>query len=298
MFHVKQLKMNNYKHVLTTKDFLVTGDKFDISKNLKTGILETHPKPSRHDLHKYYDSKDYMSHSQKPSSFFSFCYRQIRAISAKRKLKICSSQLKTRSLKNKARVLDVGCGTGYFLLKCVEKGWLVKGIENNKNARNTLPPEISKHVYEGFEPLKQQSEKFDIITMWHSLEHLYDLTSAISDLKSLLRPNGTIIVACPNHKSFDAVFYKENWAAYDAPRHLWHFDKKSMRDLFLTHRVFLKKTIPMNWDSFFVSILSEKILRKPFPFFRGLSIGLVSNLRAKYSGEYSSLIYVLKKNLK
>ena len=189
MFHVKQLKMNNYKHVLTTKDFLVTGDKFDISKNLKTGILETRPKPSRHDLHKYYDSKDYMSHSQKPSSFFSFCYRQIRAISTKRKLKICRNQLKTRSLKNKARVLDVGCGTGYFLLKCVEKGWFVKGIENNKNARNTLPPEISKHVYKGVEPLKQQSEKFDIITMWHSLEHLYDLTSAISDLKRVFDDN-------------------------------------------------------------------------------------------------------------
>ena len=295
MFHVKQLKMNNYKHVLTTKDFLVTGDKFDVSKNLKTGILETHPKPSHHDLYKYYDSKDYISHSQKPSSFFSFCYRQIRAISTKRKLKICSSQLKTRSLKNKARVLDVGCGTGYFLLKCLEKGWFVKGTENNKNARNTLPPEVSKHVYEGLEPLKQQSEKFDIITMWHSLEHLYDLTSAISDLKRLLRPNGTIIVACPNHKSFDAVFYKENWAAYDVPRHLWHFSQTSISRIFERHAMEVVSIRPMLFDSFYVSLLSEKYKGNKLYLFSAFFVGLWSNIKANFSKEYSSLIYVIKK---
>jgi hypothetical protein len=100
-------------------------------------------------------------------------------------------------------------------------------------------------------------------------------------------------VACPNHKSFDAIFYKENWAAYDVPRHLWHFDKKSMRDLFSLHNVQLIKTFPMYWDSFFVSILSEKILRNPLPFVRGLTIGLISNIKAKISGEYSSIIYTL-----
>ena len=294
MFHVKQFRMNNHKHILTTKDFLVTGETFEISKNLETGILETLPKPNQSDLHKYYDSKDYISHNQKPSSFFSFCYRQIRSISTSQKIKICTKQLYQKRLKKEVRVLDVGCGAGYFLIKCLENGWIVKGVENNKNAKKILPPEISKHVFEDFEALKSQPEKYDIITMWHSLEHLHDLNSSIVDMKKLLHPSGTIVVACPNHKSFDAAFYKKNWAAYDVPRHLWHFDKKSMRDLFSLHNVQLIKTFPMYWDSFFVSILSEKILRNPLPFFRGLTIGLISNIKAKISGEYSSIIYILR----
>ena len=114
MFHVKQFRMSNYKHILTTKDFLVTGDTFEISKNLETGILETLPKPNQSDLHKYYDSKNYISHNQKPSSFFSFCYRQIRFVSTAQKIKICTKQLDQKDRKKEVRVLDVGCGRGVF----------------------------------------------------------------------------------------------------------------------------------------------------------------------------------------
>ncbi|MDB2350292.1 class I SAM-dependent methyltransferase [Flavobacteriaceae bacterium] len=151
--------MSNYKHILTTKDFLVTGETFEISKNLETGILETLPKPNQPDLHKYYDSKNYISHNQKPSSFFSFCYKQVRSISTAQKIKICSKQLDQKDRKKEVRVLDVGCGAGYFLIKCLEKGWIVKGVENNNNAKNMLPPEIYKHVYDGFETLKKPARK-------------------------------------------------------------------------------------------------------------------------------------------
>lgn len=286
--------MNNLKHVLTTKDFLVTGNTFHIVKNLETGILETHPKPTLAELPKYYDSQEYISHNQKSLGIISFCYKQVRSVSTKRKIKICAKELKKMSLKKRARVLDVGCGTGYFLAKCLEKGWSVKGVENNINARNVLPAIIFKDIVDGLKPLIYQSEKFDLITMWHSLEHLHDLKVVIQDMKKLLSPTGVILVACPNHKSFDASFYKENWAAYDAPRHLWHFDKKAMKALFLTHNFQLTETLPMLWDSFFVSILSEKTLRNNLFFLRGLLVGLISNVKALFSGQYSSLIYVLK----
>ena len=285
--------MNNLKHVLTTKDFLATGNTFEILKNPETGILETHPKPTLAELPKYYDSQEYISHNQKPLGVISFCYKQVRSISTKRKIKICTKHIKGMSLKKRARILDVGCGTGHFLAKCLEKGWTVKGIENNMNARNALPSKISKDVVERFEPLIDQPEKFDVITMWHSLEHLYDLNAAIQDMKKLLKPKGVILVACPNHKSFDASFYKENWAAYDVPRHLWHFDKNAMKDLFSTHNFQLTETLPMHWDSFFVSILSEKTLCNNLFFLRGFFVGLISNVRAVFSGQYSSLIYVL-----
>ena len=285
--------MNNLKHVLTTKDFLATGNTFEILKNPETGILETHPKPTLAELPKYYDSQEYISHNQKSLGIISFCYKQVRSISTKRKIKICTKHIKGMSLKKRARILDVGCGTGHFLAKCLEKGWTVKGIENNMNARNALPSKISKDVVERVEPLIDQPEKFDVITMWHSLEHLYDLNAAIQDMKKLLNPKGVILVACPNHKSFDASFYKENWAAYDVPRHLWHFDKNAMKDLFSTHNFQLTETLPMHWDSFFVSILSEKTLCNNLFFLRGFFVGLISNVRAVFSGQYSSLIYVL-----
>ena len=130
--------------------------------------------------------------------------------------------------------------------------------------------------------------------MWHSLEHIIDLNQTILDMKKLLTKKGVIVVACPNHKSFDARFYKESWAAYDLPRHLWHFDKDSISKLFLEHNMQLIKTLPMYWDSFYISILSEKIVNKKNNYLKGFVIGLMSNLCALFSKEYSSLIYVLK----
>ncbi|MDA9356885.1 class I SAM-dependent methyltransferase [Flavobacteriaceae bacterium] len=286
--------MKNLKHFLTTKDFLKTGRSFDIVKNLKTGILETHPRPSLDELPQYYESENYISHNQNSSGFLAFCYRRIRSISTKRKINICLNTIESLKSKTKVRVLDVGCGTGHFLVKCREKGWSVKGIENNVNAINSSPKELAQDIVKNFKALKPLTEKFDIITMWHSLEHLHMLESVIIDMKKLLTYNGTILVACPNHRSFDAGFYKENWAAYDLPRHLWHFDKTSIKNLFLNYKLELTKALPMYWDSFYISILSEKIINKNPSYFKGVLVGLISNLRALSSKEYSSLIYVFK----
>jgi 2-polyprenyl-3-methyl-5-hydroxy-6-metoxy-1,4-benzoquinol methylase len=289
-------KMKDLKHILTARDHLVTGKKFDILKNLDTGILETHPRPSKDELALYYESKNYASHNanNKPSSFLSFCYKQVKVISTKRKIKICINSLSAPQKNKKPTLLDFGCGTGDFLYSCHKHGWIVKGIENNSNARNSLNPEISKYVVDDFSLLKTKSEKFDIITMWHSLEHISDLDQTILEMKSLLSVKGVIIIACPNHKSFDAVFYKEFWAAYDLPRHLWHFDKNTISELFSKYKIKLTKTLPMYWDSFYISILSEKIANKKNNYFKGFVIGLMSNLSALFSKEYSSLVYILK----
>ena len=287
--------MKKLKHVLSANDHLVTGRKFDILKNPQTTILETHPRPTKEELPTYYDSENYTSHNDKSAGIVSFCYRIIKSISTRRKIRIGQNSLSKNTPQNKPRLLDVGCGTGDFLYSCLKKGWQINGIENNKNAKNNSRTEVSSFIFDDFEFLKSQPERFDIITMWHSLEHIIDLKQTIVDMKKLLTNKGVIVVACPNHKSFDAVFYKESWAAYDLPRHLWHFDKDSISKLFVEHNMQLTKTLPMYWDSFYISILSEKIISKKNKFLKGVIVGLLSNVSAMFSKEHSSLIYVFNK---
>ena len=287
--------MKKLKHVLSANDHLVTGRKFDILKNPETTILETHPRPTKEELPTYYDSENYTSHNDKTAGIVSFFYRIIKSISTRRKIRIGQNSLSKNTPQNKPRLLDVGCGTGDFLYSCLKKGWQINGIENNKNAKNNSRTELSSFIFDDFEFLKSQPERFDIITMWHSLEHIIDLKQTIVDMKKLLTNKGVIVVACPNHKSFDAMFYKESWAAYDLPRHLWHFDKDSISKLFLEHNMQLTKTLPMYWDSFYISILSEKIISKKNKFLKGVIVGLLSNVSAMFSKEHSSLIYVFNK---
>ena len=287
--------MKKLKHVLSANDHLVTGRKFDILKNPETTILETHPRPTKEELPTYYDSENYTSHNDKSAGIVSFCYRIIKSISTRRKIRIGQNSLSKNTPQNKPRLLDVGCGTGDFLYSCLKKGWQINGIENNKNAKNNSRTEVSSFIFDDFEFLKSQPERFDIITMWHSLEHIIDLKQTIVDMKKLLTNKGVIVVACPNHKSFDAIFYKESWAAYDLPRHLWHFDKDSISKLFAEHNMQLTKTLPMYWDSFYISILSEKIISKKNKFLKGVIVGLLSNVSAMFSKEHSSLIYVFNK---
>tara|TARA_B100000768_G_scaffold32081_1_gene30673 strand:- start:13893 stop:14762 length:870 start_codon:yes stop_codon:yes gene_type:complete len=287
--------MKKLKHVLSANDHLVTGRKFDILKNPETTILETHPRPTKEELPTYYDSENYTSHNDKSAGIVSFCYRIIKSISTRRKIRIGQNSLSKNTPQNNPRLLDVGCGTGDFLYSCLKKGWQINGIENNKNAKNNSRTELSSFIFDDFEFLKSQPERFDIITMWHSLEHIIDLKQTIVDMKKLLTNKGVIVVACPNHKSFDAMFYKESWAAYDLPRHLWHFDKDSISKLFLEHNMQLTKTLPMYWDSFYISILSEKIISKKNKFLKGIIVGLLSNVSAMFSKEHSSLIYVFNK---
>tara|TARA_B100000767_G_scaffold60749_1_gene56578 strand:+ start:2208 stop:3077 length:870 start_codon:yes stop_codon:yes gene_type:complete len=287
--------MKKLKHVLSANDHLVTGRKFDILKNPETTILETHPRPTKEELPTYYDSENYTSHNDKSAGIVSFCYRIIKSISTRRKIRIGQNSLSKNTPQNNPRLLDVGCGTGDFLYSCLKKGWQINGIENNKNAKNNSRTELSSFIFDDFEFLKSQPERFDIITMWHSLEHIIDLKQTIVDMKKLLTNKGVIVVACPNHKSFDAMFYKESWAAYDLPRHLWHFDKDSISKLFLEHNMQLTKTLPMYWDSFYISILSEKIISKKNKFLKGVIVGLLSNVSAMFSKEHSSLIYVFNK---
>ncbi|WP_452225448.1 class I SAM-dependent methyltransferase [Lacinutrix chionoecetis] len=274
---------------ISVKDYSVSGEAFKLVENKAYGYLETQPQPSLDKLSDYYESEDYISHTNSKRNLFERVYHVIRNISLKRKIKLINS-----FNTNEKKILDIGCGTGAFLKVAKDNGWEVVGIEPNEKARTIANTNCLNAVYDVDQLEVMEPERFDVITLWHVLEHLPNLAHQVSILKTLLKPNGVVVVAVPNYKSYDASFYKNFWAAYDVPRHLWHFNKASVSKLFKSKSMTVEKELPMLFDAFYVSLLSEKYKTNTMNPFRAFFVGLYSNLKALGSGEYSSIIYIIK----
>ena len=274
---------------ITVKDHSVSSEEFQLLVNSEFGYLETSPQPSPDKLPEYYKSEEYISHTDTKRNLFEKVYHAIRKISLKRKLKLINSfQSEGKNL------LDVGCGTGDFLQIAQQKKWTVFGIEPNEDARQIANSKTNNSVFNIEKLLEFPKHSFDVISLWHVLEHLPNLDEHISILISLLNENGTLIIAVPNYKSYDAKYYKNFWAAFDVPRHLWHFSQESISKLFSKENMKVVETHPMKFDSYYVSLLSEKYKSGWMNIFNAFRIGFASNLKAKRSGENSSLIYVIK----
>jgi len=274
---------------ITVKDYSVSGEEFKLIYNLEFDYLETTPNPSEDTLHEYYKSEDYISHTNSKRNTFEKVYHRVREISLKKKLKIINS-----FNSEEKTLIDIGCGTGAFLKVAKDNDWTIFGVEPNEDARAIANTITNNSVYNTEQFLKFKEHSFDVITLWHVLEHLPNLGEQITLFKKLLKPNGTLVIAVPNYKSFDAMYYKNFWAAYDVPRHLWHFSQTAIKKLFQKENMIVVKTLPMIFDAFYVSLLSEKYKNKRMNPLKAFLVGLRSNLKAKRSGEYSSLIYVIK----
>lgn len=259
-------------------------------------MLETFPQPSEEKLPDYYKSENYISHTDTKRNLFEKGYQFVRGISLKRKLKLINYYATRQKPINKPErtLLDIGCGTGDFLSVCNSNGWIVSGIEPNEKARAIANNKTNNKVFKIEQLLKFEKHSFDVITLWHVLEHLPKLQDHLSIIKNLLKENGTLIIAVPNYNSYDAKFYKEFWAAYDAPRHLWHFSQTAINKLFLKQDMVVKKVLPLKYDAYYVSLLSEKYKSGWMNVFRAFLVGLVSNIIARTTKEYSSLIYIIK----
>lgn len=274
---------------LTCIDYTVSNKKFDLHLNSELDMLETVPKPSIDELASYYKSPEYISHTDSKKSIIDKVYQIVKKYTLNQKLKLLNS-FNTAS-KN---LLDVGCGTGDFLAICNTNGWNVIGVEPSESAKDLALKKLdnTSKIYQNVFEL--ENERFDVITLWHVLEHVPELEAYILQLKKLLKPNGVLVVAVPNYKSFDAQYYKQFWAAYDVPRHLWHFSKKSIQMLFSKNQMRVTKILPMKFDAFYVSLLSEMYKTRKSNFLHAFYIGLKSNIKASKKMNYSSLIYVLK----
>ena len=283
--------MDSSKAFLKLKDHTVSGEDFELLYNQRYRCLETIPRPSESDLPSYYKSDDYISHTDSKRNLFEKAYHIVRNISLKRKLKLIKSFASTGNT-----LLDIGCGTGDFLAVAKNHGWIVSGVEPNDKAREIANSKTNNTVYNGAALFDFSEESFDVITLWHVLEHLPRLEDHLSQLKKLIKPEGVIIIAVPNYKSHDAAYYKNYWAAYDVPRHLWHFSRESIKWMFKNINMGVVKILPMKFDAYYVSLLSEKYKTGKMRYINAIWRGWQSNVKARRSGEYSSLIYIIKNN--
>ena len=279
-------KEKRLKKSLQCIDHTVSRETFAIHECLKCGLLMTHPRPDDTLIGKYYASDKYISHTNSNKGLFNKIYQFVRKITLKEKLKLLGNK--------KGRLLEIGTGTGELLSLCSKSGWKAVGVEPNKKARNIAKKNHSLTIFSSTKKLTINQNSMDKIMLWHVLEHVPDPNETISQIKNWLKKDGEALLAVPNPSSWEAKYYKEFWAAYDVPRHLSHFTQKSMSNLINRHDLKIKKVLPMWFDAFYISMLSEKIRCGKINIFKSATIGLISNLNALIkNNEFSSLIYVI-----
>lgn len=240
--------------VLTAIDYTVSQESFEIYQCGTCTARFTQGIPTAERIGPYYQSDEYISHSNTSQGIVNRMYQVVRGITLKQK----RSLVKKSSGLRQGTLLDIGSGTGEFLHTMKEDNWRVKGIEPDDHARNFAIKNYSLQVFEPNALFDLEDGSFQVITMWHVLEHVHDLHAYLSKIHSLLVSKGTLLIAVPNYKASDANHYGEHWAAYDVPRHLYHFTPKSMIDLLKKHRFQFINLKAMPFDGFYVSLLSEK----------------------------------------
>lgn len=275
---------------LSSTDYAVSREAFLLLECTHCELLITQPQPTESELEKYYQFEEYVSHTSKGNNVINRIYLLVRRYTLSQKLNLINTY------SEKGRLLDVGCGTGNFMAHCIKYGWNAEGVEPSSTARHIagalqsrIYPTLEAHVETGY----------NAITLWHVLEHLPHLNESIDQLKAKLANNGTLYIAVPNYQCYDAGHYQEYWAAYDLPRHLWHFSKNAVKKLLEKKRLDIIDIKPMKFDSYYVSLLSEKYKagRKLTlsGAFNALKTGFISNYKATSKHDYSSLIYIVKK---
>jgi len=280
---------SSFTNFIICEDHTVSRESFAIVQCNNCGLKFTNPRPSQELIGKYYESENYISHSNKGNNLVNIAYKFVRKITIQNKVNL----IRGLKLENSVQLLDVGCGTGEFLAACIKKGWDCSGVEPSSGAR-TQSEKITK--LDILEDLENVEGRFNVITLWHVLEHLPDLNKVMGKLSSHLKKNGKLIIAVPNSESYDAGIFKKYWAGYDVPRHFYHFSQESMKALLKRNKLKLSKVIPMKFDAYYVSLLSNRYKLNSPEYVNSIITGYKSNSYAsKNNNNYSSLIYVISK---
>lgn len=279
----------NLQDYLHLKDDFLSRETFAIQQCSDCNFLFTNPRPTKEAIGSYYKSDDYISHSNKSKGLFAALYQIAR------KLNLSSKYFIIAKHSTIGKALDIGSGTGHFLNYLQNKQWQVQGIEPDEDAAQFSRSNFSLQIDSEKKLSELDKNSFDLITMWHVLEHVHGLNERMTEIANLIKPEGLLILALPNPESFDAKHYVKYWAAYDVPRHLYHFTKETVYNLAVKHNFVVEKVFPMYLDAFYVSLLSEKYIGKKWSFLRALYIAIHSNIRnSSKNPNTSSLIYLLR----
>ncbi|MFZ4522331.1 MAG: class I SAM-dependent methyltransferase [Bacteroidales bacterium] len=278
----------DFKLFMEIEDYFLTKEEFSVQECVGCGFKFVNPRPDSAEIGRYYQSEEYISHDAGKPTLFSRIYKLARVFSIKNKYNLVSRYVK------KGRILDIGCGTGEFLNYCQAKGFNTSGVEPSEKAGQYAREVNGIKIVTNLTMINSGSGLFDCITMWHVLEHVHELNNTLELVKELLHSNGVFIVAVPNCTSWDAEEYGKFWAAYDVPRHLYHFSEVTMKRLVTKHGFECREVLPQKLDAFYVSMLSEKYRRGRSGYLKPAILGFWSNFKAKTAGRgYSSQIFVL-----
>lgn len=283
-------KSELFTNHLVVKDNAISKESFIICSCENCDLWFTNPRPNEKNISKYYDKPNYISHQNKGKNLTDLVYHTIRKYTIKQKLKWVNKRI-----NKKGRILDYGCGVGLLAKAFNDDGWEACGIEPSKKAATIAKIDNGVRIIPDIKDLNKE-KKFDAITLFHVLEHIHKLNKTFDILLSRLKKRGLLFIAVPNRESQDAVTFKENWAAYDVPRHLYHFNKSSMQYLTQKHDCKIIETIPMIFDSYYVSLLSHQYTATPNKYWHAIKTGYLSNQDAKKdNNNYSSLLFVIRK---
>jgi 2-polyprenyl-3-methyl-5-hydroxy-6-metoxy-1,4-benzoquinol methylase len=278
---------------LTCTDYFVSNEKFKIKTCKNCGFKITENIADEKNIGKYYQSEEYISHSNTQKGLVNSVYHQVRKHMLGRKRKTVEAATGIR----KGKILDIGTGTGFFLNEMAENGWLVEGTEKSAEAREFAKNEFKFEILETEKLFDLHEKQYDAITLWHVLEHIHRIDENMKTFVNLLKNKSKLIIAVPNHDSYDAKHYKEFWAAYDVPRHIWHFAPEQMEMFGKRYKLELKKIKTMPFDSFYVSLLSEKYKKSSLSLFKGILHGKISWLQSLFdTKKCSSVIYIFEKS--
>jgi len=277
---------------LKAKDHTVSKEEFQLVQCDQCQFVFTQDVPDELSIGPYYQSQNYISHSNTQTGLINKMYHRVRTITLRSKRNLVEKESRIK----KGTLLDIGSGTGAFLNEMQSAGWKTTGLEPDAGARKNAEELYGIHALPSHELFSVIPQSVDVITMWHVLEHVHALDKYLDQISKVIRPGGTIFIAVPNHTSVDAEKYKNNWAAYDVPRHLYHFSPASMRRLMENHGLKVTKVKPMWFDSFYVSMLSEQYKNGKGNLISAFFNGFSSNAKALFNKERcSSVIYVIKK---
>lgn len=278
--------------MLMVTDYTVSKEDYTIWQCAHCSLRFTQDVPTADTIGPYYKSPDYISHTNTSEGLINKLYQSVRKYTLKQKAKFIASQTGVIA----GKLVDVGCGTGGFLSVMRKEGWEVLGLEPDEEARELARKLYRLTVFDASQLDQLPQGSFDAVTLWHVLEHVHDLHTYVEQLKSLLKPSGKLFIAVPNYQSMDAQIYRRDWAAYDVPRHLYHFTPKSMDILMREHGLTIKAKQPMWFDAFYISMLSSKYRHGRTHYLASFINGLRSNIKTLINKDQcSSLIYIIGK---